>query len=199
MISFRAFISEGYLNIFNSVQKEKYAEEAYSQLQNAYRKVGGLKGGGFATPFDMINNIPFWKIRLSPEGKILAAAYYKDKEGRKRVAVSSDGSEQGKRIIADIIVSDLKHGRAYAEQSGSSLRFLIKQIGYDAIKKHVMSVSTVSQIVPDEIRDVPEDDVEVLNHPELTEYFYQRKIGGHWHTKIAIGKPSVAMVVKNET
>jgi hypothetical protein len=197
MISFRAFISEGYLNIFNSVQKEKYAEEAYSQLQNAYRKVGGLKGSGFETPFDMINNIPFWKIKLDANGRILAAAYYKDKEGRKRVAVSSDGTVTGKRILADIIVSDLKHGRAYAEQSGSSLRFLVSQIGYDGVKKYVLPIAKVSQIIPDEIRDTPEDDVEVINHPELAEYFYQRKIGGHWHTKIAIGTPSIKMKEKS--
>lgn len=82
MTTFKCFLSEGFKNLFTADQKRKYADEAFAQLQKSYEKVGGIHGNGFANVEDFIKNIPFWKLRLGADGKIVSAAYYKDKGGR---------------------------------------------------------------------------------------------------------------------
>jgi hypothetical protein len=185
MTSFKHFLTESYKNLFSAEDKEKYADQAYDQLIASYAKIGGLKGSGFEDKESFIKNIPFWKLNIS-NGKIIAAAYYKDNNGRKRVAISSDGSDSGKKAVADIMMSDFTKNRAYAEQSGPSLGFLVKQIGYEAIKKLAIPLDKVDKIVKDPTKP-PSDDKEMVRHPELKDYFYQRIIDGKPYTKIAIG------------
>lgn len=44
MITFREFLIERYLNLMSSrEEKEKYAEQVYKMLQNAYKKLVVLK------------------------------------------------------------------------------------------------------------------------------------------------------------
>jgi hypothetical protein len=190
-ISFNQFLFEGYKNLFSSNEKEKFAPEAYAQLTSAYEKVGGLIGKGFKDEQDFIDNIPFWKLKLNSEGHIIAAAYYRDKAGRKRVAVSTDGSAAGKKAIADILVSDLTQDRSYAEQSGPSLNFLAKTIGYPLVKKYAIPFDDFVKIAEGSkaIERPDNSDPEVMKHPELKSFFFKRKINGEWHTKIAIGTP----------
>jgi hypothetical protein len=190
LITFKHFLSEGYKNLFASQEKEKYAKEAFEQLTAAYSKVGGLIGKGFKNQQDFIDNIPFWKLKLSASGKIIAAAYYRDKGGRKRVAVSTDGSVAGRTALADILVSDLTQGRSFAEQSGPSLGFLVKMVGYDVIKKYAIPFEKFVELSGSKsIIRASETDPEIMKHHELKTFFFQRKIGDSWHTKIAIGTP----------
>jgi hypothetical protein len=128
-------------------------------------------------------------LKINSEGHIIAAAYYKDKAGRKRVAVSTDGSSAGKKAIADILVSDLTQDRSYAEQSGPSLNFLVKTIGYPLVKKYAIQFDDFAKIIEGkkDIERPDNSDPEVMNHPELKSFFFKRKIGNEWHTKIAIG------------
>jgi hypothetical protein len=188
MTTFRAFLAEGFKNLFTPEQKKKWAKEAYAQLVSSYEKVGGIHGAGFESEEDFVQNIPFWKLKTS-EGKIVAAAYYKDKDGRKRVAISSDGSTDGKKFVADIMVNDLLKGRSYAEQSSASLRFLVKTLGVDEVSKHALSRHQVKLLTGSELRIPSDDDKEVLQHPELKNFLYQRQINGVWLTKIAVGNP----------
>ena len=187
MTTFKQFIIEGYKNLFKASDKEKYAEAALAQLRKSYEKVGGIHGNGFSSEQDLIKNIPFWKLRLSSSGDIIAGAYYKDSKGRKRVAISTDGSTEGKKFAADIMISDLLEGRSYVEQSSSSLKFLVKQLGYPELLKHAISLSELKELGLDINKPEP-DDVEVKLHPELSKFFYEREIGGAMHTKIAFGK-----------
>jgi hypothetical protein len=189
MISFKDFLSEGYKNLFTKEQKQKYAQEAYDQLVQSYTKVGGLHGAGFKDVQDFVDNIPFWKLRLGKDGHIVAAAYYKDRAGRKRVAVSSDRSREGMKYVVDAMLSDFSQGRSYGEVSSASLTFLVKRIGYDEVLKHAIKPEDFAKISGDEIREVPEDDAELRAHPELKDFLYQRVIGKDWHTKIAVGTP----------
>lgn len=187
MTTFKQFLSESYKNLFTPEQKKKYADEAYAQLVKSYKKVGGLHGAGFKDVDDFINNIPFWKLKLGADGRIISGAYYKDKHGRKRVAVSSDGSKEGIKSVIDVMLSDLGQKRSYGEISSASLNFLVKQIGYEDILKFAISPKEMEKISDTEILPVEADDEEVKLHPQLKKYFYRRKIGGVMHAKIAIG------------
>ena len=112
----------------------------------------------------------------------MAAAYYKDKAGRKRVAISSDGSKRGKEIVAEIMVMDLLLGRSWAEQSSNSLAFLVKEAGIEFVKQYILTPEEIEKMTGDEVRKPPSDDEEVKRCPELAEFFFQRKIGGEWKT-----------------
>lgn len=187
MLSFKEFLNESFKNLLpkDIDQKSKYADEVFSLIQKAYADQNGIHGSGFRNPLDMVKNIPMWKMSML-NGKVTGVALYKDKEGRKRVAIATDGSDHGKKAIGEVMKEDLRMQRAYMEVSGKSLSFLKKQVNvldfardFDAVKK------TLSD---DEITRPPADDPEVKRHPELADYFYQRKISGESHTKIMLGK-----------
>ena len=193
MESFKNFITERFENLLphHTEAKQKHAEHVFGMVQNAYKSIGGIHGTGFKDHHDMVKNIPMWKLHKDSTGKVRAAALYKDKDGRKRVAIASDGSEEGKKGLANIVKNDVKQKRSYAEISGPSLSFHRKQLG-DEIHKHILSHEHVKRLMPDdEIRKVPnpEHDAEVQRHPDLAKHFFQRKISGEWHTKIALGTP----------
>lgn len=162
--------------------KNKYKEEAYSILQDAYQSVGGLKGNGFESPDDMVENIPFWKLSIR-EGKVNAILMYKDKHGRKRVAMATDGSKKAKEDLAKMLIDEYKTKRAYAEISDNSLRFHKKILGDE--------LDTIS--IPSE------DAMEILNDPEKTRiiddepYEYLRLINGTWVTKRMVGNPGTVL------
>jgi len=192
MLSFRQYIlNEKFVNLLHDdPKKQQYADEVKSLLDKSYASVGGIHGSGFRDKDDMIKNIPMWKLKKH-QGKVVAAAMYKDKGGRKAVAIATDGTEHGKRGASDIMSDDLRTGRAYGEKSSKSLSFIKKHLGAEELKKHVVPYHEVHHHLDrdDEIRKPPEDDPEIVRHPEYKDHFYQRKIGGEWHTKLMLGKP----------
>jgi hypothetical protein len=192
MTTFKEYLQESYKNLFKANEKEDYAEQVYALLIKSYSSIGGLKGNGFTSAEDMIENIPFWKVKTL-KGEVIAAALYKDKSGRKMVAICSDGSHEGKKAVLDMMTNDLK--RAYTELSSSALKFLIKKLGINEVEKYLIPLEKVKELVG-EIHDVPEDDKEVKRFPELKDYFYQRNLGGHLSTKIAFGKPNLKIEKK---
>jgi len=181
-------IVERFVNIQpNDLEKRvRYATPVWDMLQKSYAPIGGIHGSGFNSKEDMIKNIPFWKLATKND-KLVAVAMYKDKAGRKRVAVGTDGTPVGKEMFKTIAKDDVKHKRSYGEFSGPSLAFQIKNI--DNIKDHVIPVEKVEKIVGEEIKQPPADDPELLKFPALKDFFYQRKVGNDWHTKIMIGEP----------
>lgn len=183
---------ESFKNLFTSEEKEKWAEQAFKQLQDTYAAIGGIHGSGFSSVEDFKKNIPFWKLSVKGN-KILAAAFYKDRGGRKRVAVSQDGTKEGKAALAQMMIDDLRQGRSYGESSGGSLGFLVKLIGYDEVKKHAIPVKKLASTTGDEVSTPSPDDAEILKHPELAKFFYQRRVGETPHTKIALGRPGNKM------
>ena len=70
MVILKELLFESYQNIFDEETKRKYANEVFELLQNAYSKIGGIKGSGFSSPEDMIQNIPFWKLFIY-KGKVI--------------------------------------------------------------------------------------------------------------------------------
>ena len=144
--SFKLFLTESFKNLFSPEEKKPFASAALAQLKASYEKVGGLKGSGFANEEDFVKNIPFWKLNII-NGKIVAAAYYKDKNGRKRIAISSDGSPKGKQIAAKIMIDDLLRGRSYVEQSSNSLNFVVKALGYEQLIKFAITPEKIKKLL----------------------------------------------------
>lgn len=182
-------LSERVLNLFvnDKAEREMYAEEVYEMLQTAYKDIGGIKGTGLDSPADMVKNIPMWKL-VRRGGKISAVVLYKDKGGRKSVAVATNGMNQGRKDLAMIFRDEIKMNRSYSEKSGKALAFLAKVLPDDVGLEDVsMTYDEAEKIIGDEVRRPPSDDVELERHPTVADRFYQRLLGDTWKTKLMVG------------
>lgn len=191
MISFNEYIrlDERFVNLLprHEEEKHKHKHEIFNMLQKSYADQGGIHGSGFKDPDDMVKHIPFWKIHKK-DGKITSVSMYKDSQGRKRVAVASNGSEEGKKALGNMMSDDLKRSRSHGEVSGKSLSFMKKHINVSDHAHTYEEAKKYHSVKGDEVRKPPEDDAEVKRHPELKDHFYQRKIGDQWHTKVLLGR-----------
>ena len=186
-------LTETFVNLLGKDEKKAdYAEEVFAMIQKSYESIGGQKGKGFKSVEDMIANIPFWKL-VRTNGKIVAGAMYRDKGGRKRVAVFTDGSISGKKGIASIMANDFD--RAYFEVSGPSLGFVVKLLGADFVKKYAKTPEEAATIMKGEVSPVPGSDSYVVKFPTLKSHFYQRDLGGKLTTKIMLGTNGKKLVI----
>ena len=186
---------ERFVNLLgDDPEKDKYVDVVWDMITKSYARIGGIQGKGFSTKEDLINNIPFWKL-VRKDGDIVAGAFYRDKAGRKRVAVATNGTDTGKVALASIMANDFD--RAYFEVSDPSLGFMIKQVGLDFVQGYARSVEQAQQISGDELKAPPADDPHVVKYPSLANNFYQRDIGGHMHTKIMLGTTGNKIVVSD--
>jgi hypothetical protein len=56
-------LQERFVNLIgDDARKERHKDAAYDMLQQTYASIGGIKGSGFNSPDDMVENIPFWKL-----------------------------------------------------------------------------------------------------------------------------------------
>lgn len=177
--------------------------------------VGGIHGTGFKTKQDMIDNIPFWKLYRKGD-EIKAVSMYKDKNGRKRVAVGTDGSDDGKLFLSKFARDDLLLNKSYMETSSNLLFFVIKTVGVDFIN-HIVSIEKVlSKLSTDDIKtDAKYKDEfivgfdkkasdgyfsKVENISLIRESLYQncyaRLIGDSYHTKIMLGNVDSLPIIK---
>ena len=186
---------ERFVNLLgDDPEKDKYVDVVWDMITKSYARIGGIQGKGFSTKEDLINNIPFWKL-VRKDGDIVAGAFYRDKAGRKRVAVATNGTDTGKVALGSIMANDFD--RAYFEVSDPSLGFMIKQVGLDFVQGYARSVEQAQQISGDELQAPPADDPHVVKYPSLANNFYQRDIGGHMHTKIMLGTAGNKIVVSD--
>ncbi len=186
---------ERFVNLLgDDPEKDKYVDVVWDMITKSYARIGGIQGKGFSTKEDLINNIPFWKL-VRKDGDIVAGAFYRDKAGRKRVAVATNGTDTGKVALASIMANDFD--RAYFEVSDPSLRFMVKQVGLDFVQGYARSVEQAQQISGDELQAPPANDPHVVKYPSLANNFYQRDIGGHMHTKIMLGTTGNKIVVSD--
>ena len=198
METFKDFITERYVNLLPHQKKERELHAGHllnNILKPSYEKIGGIHGTGFDNEHDIVNNTSMWKLHRH-KGKIVAGSVYKSKPGmsggRKLVAVGSDGTVEGRRAAGKMMVDDLIRKRSHAELSNDALTSLKKnltRVGAD-LKDHTKTyeeAKTFHNRNGDEIRRPPADDENIKRHPEFTNHFYQRKIGGEWHTKLLVG------------
>lgn len=172
-------LNETYKNLFlkDTDLRKQYVDEVWEILQISYKKMGGIKGSGFQNKEDMIKKIPFWKLSVR-DGKVQALAMYKDKKGRKRVAIGTNRTEQGKSDLADLLTSEYKTGRAFGEVSGPSLRFIQSLYSEKELKKFTIPFDVVKKMMPDD------------EFKQIDKYSYERMIGGEWHEKLMLGNPN---------
>lgn len=168
IIRYDDFINEKYINLFGIDIKE-YSNEIFELLQSAYKSIGGLKGNGFDNADDMYKHFKMCKISKK-KGVIKAVLLYKDREGRKLVALGTDSTKEGKEELVKILKKEFE--RSYFEISDSLLRFIEKNL-------------------PNEL-----EEYKINNHSDLKifkdieridDYYYKRKIGKDIITKICLG------------
>jgi hypothetical protein len=187
---FRNFV--GY-NVAVVSDKKKYADQVWDMLQSSYRDIGGIKGNGFRSKDDMINNIPMWKLYFSG-GVLRYVIMYKDKQGRKSVAMGTDGTNEAKEAYKKEIISELN--RTWSERSKAALITTYRAVG-DDFTKYAIPVDDVKNLLPeDDIipyigneHIVSDSDKATLDKipKQLHKYFYLRDIAGHLHLKMAVG------------
>ena len=184
-------VKENYKNLFDTEEKQKYADEVWDLIQNSYKPIGGIKGNGFKNKEDMINNISFWKLYIK-DNKIIAVILYKDKNGRKSVAGGTDGSADGKKQFIKMKQDDLLLKRSYSEVSDKVLSNIYRNTP-DFIN-YVIPFNDVVSILNVPIKKPTSNDVYLLKYPELKDYFYMREINDEWITKIMIGTPNKKII-----
>lgn len=127
---------------------------------------------------------------------------YKDKEGRKSVAIGTDGSEHAKNLLINTLKQEIF--RSFAEKSKGSLGLFMKIIPFDILKNFLIPVEEVKKILhEDEIipysevseKDLPIDAKHTLEkYPQLKDFSYFREISGHLTFKVMVGTPHKKIV-----
>lgn len=201
MKKFSSFLTERYKNAIgpDDPLKQQYAIHVWELLQRSYAKIGGIKGSGFESPEDMIRKIPFWKMAVN-NGTVEAVILYKDKGGRKSVAVGSTGSDYARRKLTDMIKNDIQ--RAFGEKSKGALGFALKMFPPDIIEPYMLNPAQVQQITGEPVTPLamldrsewPEDArLTIAKFPYVKKYGYVREIGGAPTFKVAIGTPGMTI------
>lgn len=181
-------LTETFVNIFpnDKGKRAQYAKEVFDVLQQAYAKIGGIQGKGFANPDDMIKNIPFWKLNLK-DGKINALILYKDREGRKSVAGATDNTPAGKSKFAEMVSSDFS--RSFGEKSGPMLKFVMKRFP-NLVKKYAIPAKEAIEILT---KGSPEKMKKFQLIPG-EKYMYNRLLKDGFHAKMLIGTPGKKII-----
>jgi hypothetical protein len=202
MKPFSAFcnIAENFKNFVgpDSIEDRKvWADRVWDLLQKTYAKIGGIKGSGFTSADDMVKNIPFWKLFTRGEN-VLVVLLYKEKSGRKIVALATDGSNEAKDILTDVFKNGLKV--AWGEKSKAVLIYMMSVVGIDALRPFLLKPKQAGELLKTEVLKLTPELVDQLSKhdslvyrrykDELEDYFYVRKIGTEYFLKVAIGTPN---------
>ena len=165
-------VFESYVNISDESSKRKYAQSVWDILQLSYESLGGIKGSGFESIENMISKIPFWKV-IKSNNRVVACILYKDKNGRKLVALGSDGTKEGKRAIAKAIIDEVKTKRSWYEISKDLLKFVERNIK-DFYENYAIAFDNLLGIVDGDSK-------------KIDQFTYSREIGGEPLKKVAGG------------
>jgi len=183
-------LAETFKNLFHDDKKEQHKDQVWDILQKSYAKIGGIKGSGFESPDMMVQKIPFWKV-ATKNGVAKAVVLYKDKDGRKVVAIGTDGSKVGLKLFKDMLVLEMK--RSWGEYSKSILSIIMKLIPWSELRKYAIDPKTIKGAMPysdEEIERLDNRQKQTLEkYPVLKEWGYFREIGGELFFKIAFGTP----------
>jgi hypothetical protein len=174
--------------------KNQYKKQVWDLLQSSYAKNGGLIGNGFQSMEIMVQKIPMWKMVIN-NGTVEAVVMYKDKGGRKSVAMGSTGSPYAKKAISNLFPAELQ--RSYGEKSKSALGALMKIVPWSVLEPYAKTPAQVKKVSKDTITSLkdfkgtlPDDAKATLTKfPVLQPYGYFREIGGKLSFKVMIGTP----------
>lgn len=172
-MTFVHFITERFNNLFSAEQKQPFAQKVWNLLQVAYAPIGGLKGSGFASVDDMVQNIPMWKV-ATRNGEIKTAILYKDRNGRKVIAMATDRSPGSKSLLLNMLKHEFQ--RSYAELSGPALAFVKRNLP-ELVAQYAIPAKQVAAIAAKNGKQITPVD----------EFEYVRDINGHQVQKMMIG------------
>lgn len=183
-------------------RKHQYKQQVFDLLQRSYASIGGIKGSGFGSPDEMVQQIPFWKL-ATKNGKLVAVTLYKDKQGRKGVASGTDGTELGKQVLQSMVAAEPE--RSYSEKSKAALVVAMKSMSDSQQQRYLIKPDQVAKITGDPVlpvKDLPESDWPITDpdelastnlvlkrYPQLWHYGYFREIGGSHKFKVMMGTP----------
>jgi hypothetical protein len=119
-------LTERFVNLFKKEDIKPYIQDIWDIMQRTYEPIGGFKTAN--TPEELLNDISLAKL-VRKDNKIVAAALYKDKYGRKAIAKGSDGSPEGKSAVKQIYLEDAKLKRSWGEFSGKAEELLLRYGG----------------------------------------------------------------------
>lgn len=179
MLKFSEYLYEKILNIGLNPKHEKhregYRKQIHDVIQRSYRDVeggyGGHGSGSEAESKAIHADISDNAIKATRRGdKITHASVYKQKHGRKIIAVGTDGSKQGSADFGQNAREDNKQKRAWTEVSGKAEK---------AYRKHGMP-----QVPSSEAGKLTGKKVKVKDSER-----YSRDIGGQEHEKTILGHP----------
>ena len=122
MTKLASLITEKYVNIWDNENKRKYIDVVYNMIQNSYKDIGGYPD----SKEELINGSMLWKM-VKKNGNVVAVRIYKDKLGRKAIALATDGTTLGKSQVMKIIEDDIKLDRSWSEVSGKMETILKKK------------------------------------------------------------------------
>jgi hypothetical protein len=190
-------VDERYVNAIGDRDldlKNQYKVQVWELLKASYAKNGGLVGNGFQSMETMVNKIPMWKMVINA-GKVEAVVLYKDKGGRKSVAIGSTGSPYARKAISNLFPAELS--RSYGEKSKAALGAVMKLISWNVLQPYVQTPSQVKKVskhpiiaLKDYKGPIPDDARTTLaKYPALKPYGYFREIGGKMVFKVMIGTP----------
>ena len=199
---FKSFINERFINAVGDRDvelKTQYGKQVFDLLQKSYASIGGLKSSGFESVDAMIKKIPMWKMVVN-KGTVEAVILYKDKGGRKSVAMGSTGSDYARKHLKTILAKDIT--RSYGEKSKAALGALMKLVPWSVLEPYIQRADAVAKLAaPDSVmtikdyqknvsRNLPTDAVKTLEkYPELKPYGYFRELGDTYIFKVMIGSP----------
>jgi len=168
-------LQESYTNIFLPQEKQKWKDQVWDIIQKSYKPLGGIQGSGFESPENMVEKLPMWKIYLSG-GKLSAVVLYKDKGGRKLVALGTNGTPQSKKALVDILKNEF--GRSYGEISGPLLGF---------VKKYLPEIVSKYAFTFDQAKEIAARNGDEIFPVSDSVHEYLREINGKMHQKLMLG------------
>jgi len=180
----------------DSTLKRLWAGKVYSELESAYKDIGGINlGSGFKDPADMLRSIPVWRLAFE-KGCLVSVMMFKIKGARLKMvayAASAGASPGVKKRDIDCMVRV-----SHAELSGALLTAVLRQLGsaagkYLLVPEKVMGGREIVPLKefgpaaltePGSVRTL-----EKLQHefPGVLPYLYVRKIGGLTKLKLLVG------------
>jgi hypothetical protein len=172
--NFCSSLNEAFLNLWSVEEREKYKTQIFKMITDAYAYIGGYAGD----LEELVTNSLLWKCVVRNE-KIVSVVIYKDKHGRKLVALASDGSDEGKKGLIKILTEDITLQRSWSELSGK-LETLSKKLGMRLIPAKFAPLLTGKNIIS------YSDDG----------FHYTRLIGGEEHEKSLFGHPKTGEFVE---
>lgn len=167
---FHEILNEHYVNCFTPEEKQVYAERVFYLIQTAYANIGG--NCNISDIETLCEDTGMWKL-VRRDGEIVFAAIYKDRQGRKFVAIGHDGSREAKSELRKIIEQDIKQYKSWAEVSGSMARVMLK--------------TGVSAIPSEKAADVLGKEILAYGDDPFS---YTRAIGGNIYQKVLVGYPN---------